>query len=76
MAFLGYWGYTNEEAWVPMDALVVVPALCGFLFLAYVPWVTTAPTKSDETPNITKGRKAFAAGAAFILVAVSASLFV
>ena len=76
MAFLGYWGFSNTEEWVLIDAIVVVPAFLGFLCLAYVPWIITKPVTDDDTPSIQIGRKAFALGTALILIAVFLALFV
>ena len=75
MAFLGYWGFTNNEPWQRADVIVLFPALIGFLCLALVPWIITRPVKDDHTSNVEQARKVFIWGVVVLWIAIGASVF-
>ena len=75
MAFLGFWGFSDDSSWKTTDFLSLAPALLGIALLAAVPWLVTKPAEDDGTKNVLRGRKLFFGGVAAILIAVIATFF-
>lgn len=75
MVFLGYWGLHESTQWKPMDYVVAAFALGGFVFLAAVPWIATAPMRHDEDMSmLMHARRAFLVGVGAVLLAVMLSI--
>ncbi|HEX7937015.1 MAG TPA: hypothetical protein VF573_28610 [Paraburkholderia sp.] len=75
IAFLGYWGLYEPNAWRATDVVVFVLALLGFACLGLVPWMATSPVEPDTSDaRIRIARHLFLAGVASIWLAVSISV--
>ncbi|HTH60535.1 MAG TPA: hypothetical protein VL689_10330 [Paraburkholderia sp.] len=75
IVFLGYWGVHETGPWRPLDYLVLLLALAGFVCLAAVPWLATGSVPADDSDRgVRKARRFFAAGVGAVWLAVAISV--
>lgn len=75
MAFLGYWGLYEPDAWRSADLVIVILALVGFAALGSVPLIVTTPVADDGEEKVVAARRALALGVGLIWLSVFVSVF-